>query len=114
MAHTLPLLLKVHCPPRGPLFILGRPGDEKAPGLEGPGAFFASEILASGALHAQLQAQFQAQLQTQDRKSTRLNSSHLVISYAVFCLKQKHTDLVLEQTLILRPAATGTCRCCNR
>src|SRR5256885_11252342 len=26
----------------------------------------------------------------QDRKSTRLNSSHLVISYAVFCLKQKN------------------------
>src|SRR5256885_12519347 len=25
-----------------------------------------------------------------DRKSTRLNSSHLVISYAVFCLKKKH------------------------
>src|SRR5215467_6756179 len=30
-----------------------------------------------------------------DRKSTRLNSSHLVISYAVFCLKKKkpHHDL---------------------
>src|SRR2546426_8445567 len=28
-------------------------------------------------------------LQLQDRKSTRLNSSHLVISYAVFCLKKK-------------------------
>src|SRR5256885_8084895 len=29
-----------------------------------------------------------------DRKSTRLNSSHLVISYAVFCLKKKkHTYL---------------------
>src|SRR5256885_7928137 len=27
----------------------------------------------------------------QDRKSTRLNSSHLVISYAVFCLKKKTT-----------------------
>src|SRR5256885_7051405 len=27
--------------------------------------------------------------QTRDRKSTRLNSSHLVISYAVFCLKKK-------------------------
>src|SRR5256885_7171250 len=28
-----------------------------------------------------------------DRKSTRLNSSHLVISYAVFCLKKKnHLD----------------------
>src|SRR5256885_9633979 len=28
----------------------------------------------------------------QDRKSTRLNSSHLVISYAVFCLKKKNQD----------------------
>src|SRR5205807_6565292 len=27
-----------------------------------------------------------------DRMSTRLNSSHLVISYAVFCLKKKKTD----------------------
>src|SRR5256885_10484866 len=26
----------------------------------------------------------------EDRKSTRLNSSHLVISYAVFCLKKKN------------------------
>src|SRR5256885_10973855 len=33
-----------------------------------------------------------------DRKSTRLNSSHLVISYAVFCLKKKkysHNPLAL-------------------
>src|SRR5256885_6988192 len=29
----------------------------------------------------------------QDRKSTRLNSSHLVISYAVFCLKKKTNRL---------------------
>src|SRR5438034_5504040 len=28
-----------------------------------------------------------------DRKSTRLNSSHTVISYAVFCLKKKRTTL---------------------
>src|SRR2546426_8482114 len=28
-------------------------------------------------------------LSGEDRKSTRLNSSHLVISYAVFCLKKK-------------------------
>src|SRR5688500_20083447 len=28
----------------------------------------------------------------QDRKSTRLNSSHLVISYAVFCLKKKKAE----------------------
>src|SRR5256885_7025153 len=31
---------------------------------------------------------------SQDRKSTRLNSSHLVISYAVFCLKKKKLDTV--------------------
>src|SRR5256885_10376489 len=30
-----------------------------------------------------------APISRQDRKSTRLNSSHLVISYAVFCLKKK-------------------------
>src|SRR5256885_8515068 len=30
---------------------------------------------------------------TGDRKSTRLNSSHLVISYAVFCLKKKKKKL---------------------
>src|SRR2546426_8138992 len=31
----------------------------------------------------------QSQRGFRDRKSTRLNSSHLVISYAVFCLKKK-------------------------
>src|SRR3989442_6436977 len=29
-----------------------------------------------------------------DRKSTRLNSSHVRISYAVFCLKKKNTQLL--------------------
>src|SRR2546426_5099828 len=33
----------------------------------------------------------------QDRKSTRLNSSHLVISYAVFCLKKKNTTGTYHQ-----------------
>src|ERR1035441_9008633 len=31
-----------------------------------------------------------------DRKSTRLNSSHLGISYAVFCLKKKNTNVQAE------------------
>src|SRR5258708_21578011 len=31
-------------------------------------------------------------IQAQDRKSTRLNSSHQIISYAVFCLKKKKKD----------------------
>src|SRR5205807_4626350 len=42
-----------------------------------------------------------------DRKSTRLNSSHLVISYAVFCLKKKKNirkkcSLVLKKTCLSR------------
>src|SRR2546430_12929169 len=31
-----------------------------------------------------------------DRKSTRLNSSHSQISYAVFCLKKKHKNALLD------------------
>src|SRR5256885_9731196 len=40
-----------------------------------------------------------------DRKSTRLNSSHLVISYAVFCLKTKTTDTSVRGQF--RPRPTG-------
>src|SRR5256885_645978 len=40
------------------------------------------------------------QLPTGDRKSTRLNSSHLVISYAVFCLKKKKRTTL---TLVCNP-----------
>src|SRR5256885_6863969 len=36
-----------------------------------------------------------------DRKSTRLNSSHLVISYAVFCLKKKKNTLLHHQNQLL-------------
>src|SRR5437870_6313233 len=32
----------------------------------------------------------------QDRKSTRLNSSHVAISYAVFCLKKKKIKLYIK------------------
>src|SRR5256885_4270378 len=41
-----------------------------------------------------LQEQERFRLVARDRKSTRLNSSHLVISYAVFCLKKKKNDRV--------------------
>src|SRR5256885_11610722 len=37
----------------------------------------------------------------QDRKSTRLNSSHLVISYAVFCLKKKNKNHAIAQRIIV-------------
>src|SRR2546426_6757400 len=36
-----------------------------------------------------------------DRKSTRLNSSHLVISYAVFCLKKKKKKTNKAQSIII-------------
>src|SRR5205809_3778390 len=36
-----------------------------------------------------------ARILREDRKSTRLNSSHGYISYAVFCLKKKNTNLKL-------------------
>src|SRR2546426_6882722 len=38
----------------------------------------------------------------EDRKSTRLNSSHLVISYAVFCLKKKNFLFYVVQLFYLR------------
>src|SRR5256885_10757309 len=43
----------------------------------------------------------QVRVRSRDRKSTRLNSSHLVISYAVFCLKKK------------KKTSIESCRNCN-
>src|SRR2546426_9164540 len=47
----------------------------------------------NGALYRASQAGVEIDL---DRKSTRLNSSHLVISYAVFCLKKKKNTTIRE------------------
>src|SRR2546426_7418954 len=61
--------------------LIAQPGECDLAGDVGPCPLFTNgiEILASGVtLHLD-----------GDRKSTRLNSSHLVISYAVFCLKKK-------------------------
>src|SRR5256885_9368406 len=47
-----------------------------------------------------------------DRKSTRLNSSHLVISYAVFCLKKKNNKLciiVIDPDIVCRPRRRSAC-----
>src|SRR5256885_8770129 len=48
-----------------------------------------------------------ARERAEDRKSTRLNSSHLVISYAVFCLKKKkkhNTPKHINKSLLLQQA----------
>src|SRR2546429_4108392 len=43
----------------------------------------------------------------QDRKSTRLNSSHGYISYAVFCLKKKKKQRLPSQILLIVVPSTG-------
>src|SRR5438034_5402693 len=44
-----------------------------------------------------------------DRKSTRLNSSHTVISYAVFCLKKKKRHTSNERASIYDKTVLGIC-----
>src|SRR5207249_9736642 len=48
-----------------------------------------------------------------DRKSTRLNSSHVSISYAVFCLKKKKNAHLNNSLLVATPAPpyTSTTHC---
>src|SRR5437879_10759321 len=48
-----------------------------------------SHALWRGRAFSQEESAIQAQVVEIDRKSTRLNSSHRCISYAVFCLKKK-------------------------
>src|SRR5256885_6611828 len=57
-------------------------------------AFHQGESAAAfQAAHARF-VEVAARVNTLDRKSTRLNSSHLVISYAVFCLKKKKYNIL--------------------
>src|SRR3712207_7377283 len=81
-------------PPRSTLFpyttlFRSQPaGDEPRDGAEAP---VEERVLRVGALAAELLDAVAAgeDVEVQDRKSTRLNSSHANISYAVFCLKKK-------------------------
>src|SRR2546430_7592678 len=47
------------------------------------------------------------ELDSQDRKSTRLNSSHSQISYAVFCLKKKRPAFASSAALMAACAAAS-------
>src|SRR5256885_985278 len=55
----------------------------------GPNRYARHLRRTSGALTPRPRDERISATQNSDRKSTRLNSSHLVISYAVFCLKKK-------------------------
>src|SRR5438045_6977914 len=61
----------------------------------------ASSAPRRGSEYAQLSRQIEEAGLLQDRKSTRLNSSHLGISYAVFCLKKKN-DMPLRHVSVVR------------
>src|SRR3712207_8272224 len=81
-------------PPRSTLFpyttlfrSVGRPNDALTALLLSAAAMVGSDPSLLGDLGFQLSA-----FATLDRKSTRLNSSHANISYAVFCLKKKTSN----------------------
>src|SRR5256885_13297899 len=81
--------LMIRRPPRSTLFpyttlFRSRSGDRAAREAD-----YASEVERDVSLEPYLQSSVVSG--AGDRKSTRLNSSHLVISYAVFCLKKKNT-----------------------
>src|SRR5258708_29604052 len=57
-------------------------------------------------VHQLRQNRFQRPGRQGDRKSTRLNSSHQIISYAVFCLKKKKTRPMTTST---SPALIASC-----
>src|SRR2546426_7380256 len=73
---------------RSPSFEERRESESPSPKVQRAGGHpgFHCEVVGRQAEQAHVPAQERLCL---DRKSTRLNSSHLVISYAVFCLKKK-------------------------
>src|SRR3954467_15089912 len=52
-------------------------------------------------------------LLNEDRKSTRLNSSHTIISYAVFCLKKNHTHALIDYLIPPGSRARPTPQLCR-
>src|SRR5256885_1679763 len=66
-----------------------------------------SAMIRSPSRSAQYSLRGDSTFTCSDRKSTRLNSSHLVISYAVFCLKKKN-DLIRPSSVSPR-SRCGPC-----
>src|SRR5436309_5896950 len=99
MRHVSLFFLMIRRPPRSTLFpytTLFRSCDgaqrarrQAADRLGGLALAEAWALLAADDEHRHGEALEKAEAVAQDRKSTRLNSSHVKISYAVFCLKKK-------------------------
>src|SRR5690349_25123554 len=89
--------LSIRPPPRSTLFpytTLFRSRDQRPSQPQSPTQFLQtqpSDVLSRGVLSFPHVIKTRARYHRQrDRKSTRLNSSHVEISYAVFCLKKKN------------------------
>src|SRR3712207_8394461 len=76
-----PLVLSLRLIVMRPLFVQAAPMDEVL-------------IVGTGALGRLTGEDLQRRNKARDRKSTRLNSSHANISYAVFCLKKKNSHSI--------------------
>src|SRR5438552_14683404 len=110
LLHRFFFLLMIRPPPRSTLFpyttLFRSPPAGCAPrfGL-GDGCV----VCGPPGLPAVAAAGFASSLGT-DRKSTRLNSSHQIISYAVFCLKKKkYKAALMASTLLLVKIDMNAC-----
>src|SRR5947208_4246989 len=89
--------MKADAIPDGPQILLGVAGDRKTGKLGEATALFedrgdlAQEL--RGLRDLEVTAAHLRPGDAADRKSTRLNSSHQIISYAVFCLKKKKQEI---------------------
>src|SRR5439155_8868625 len=77
-------------------FFRSAPVDIEAPGRADPKAYWYSIVWGTETSNT-----------STDRKSTRLNSSHVAISYAVFCLKKK----IPQATKATNVSIVTNCRC---
>src|SRR3712207_8907851 len=97
--------LMIRRPPRSTLFPTRRSSDlfpaeaARRLGLSAVPLLCAQEIAVPGSLERVIRLMVHCYAgEPQDRKSTRLNSSHANISYAVFCLKKKKTQSEIIST----------------
>src|SRR3712207_7172568 len=101
MNHSMFFFLMIRRPPRSTLFpyttlfrsLRGarlRPGADDAPGHEPRARDAPEDVRRPGRDHRVDGRDERSRRGRRDRKSTRLNSSHANISYAVFCLKKKN------------------------
>src|SRR5256885_6969099 len=81
--------LMIRRPPRSTLFPYTTLFRSVKSAAQGAWNTLLGRMQVSGGSVAQTQQFYSNLYKALDRKSTRLNSSHLVISYAVFCLKKK-------------------------